>query len=131
MAGLGSSSTRQVEVNFDTGGGATAWPMDANYGTAVEESGAPVKTFRTASGEVIESRGRIEVSGLDKWNQAVQMSGSRAPVQKPLLSAGETTSRGHLVWLDGDKGYILNSTLDLSSRLRAAFSKLVRRYGWN
>ena len=35
------------------------------------------------------------------------MTGGMTSVHKPLLSAGDVTDQGHVLWLDGDVGYII------------------------
>ena len=37
------------------------------------------------------------------WGHLLQMTGEKTSVQKPLLSAGDVTDKGHALWLDGKR----------------------------
>ena len=51
---------------------------------------------------MVESAGRLNLPGIDEWNQKLLVSGAFAPVHKPLVSAGEMTAKGNDLFFFGD-----------------------------
>ena len=78
----------------------------------------------------MSSEGRCKVSGCDDWGQPVTLTGSLAPVHKPLASAGEITDRGHAIWLDGSSGFVLQAGSPVLQGMRDAFEKLSVQHQW-
>eukprot|EP00974_Lingulodinium_polyedra_P043749 4200074-Lingulodinium_polyedra.AAC.1 len=59
-----------------------------------------VPTFKTATGEVVDSGGRFRVVGSSEWGSPFGPQGWLAPVRKPLLSVGEVVGKGSMIVLD-------------------------------
>ena len=49
--------------------------------------------FKTATGEIIRSKGGCRIAGVTEQGQQVSFNGVKAPVHKALLSAGEVTNK--------------------------------------
>ena len=96
-----------MAVTLDSGAAAPVWPKDANYGTRQKTTGAN-PTFKTATGEVIVSNQRRQVTGLSEWGQKVVVGGWSTEVRKPLASVGEITDKGRMALMNGNGGFLVN-----------------------
>ena len=97
---------RWVAVIVDIGAGGTVWPMNADC-TCEKVSGPAGRNYKTATGEMVEGRGRFRVRCQSVWGHQLHMTGEKTSVHKLLLSAGDVTDKGHALWLDGNVGYII------------------------
>ena len=83
---------RWIVFNVDTGAGGTVWPMNADY-ACEKVSGQTGRNYKTATGEMVEGQGRSRVRCQSVWGHQLHMSGEKASVHKPLLSAGDVTDK--------------------------------------
>ena len=104
--------------------------MDADYANE-RAPGAHSRTYRTATGELVEGQGSYVVRGVGVWGHKLQMTGEKTHVHKPLLSVGDVTDKGHAVWMDGDAGYIIQRGSPILSEMRALFERTSERYSWD
>ena len=124
-AELMSLEERNVDENgwlrftFDTGAAITAFPSDMDVGEKTAQNDA---TYRTASGEVIEDRGGLAVSGWSESGHPVRLSGRRADVHKVLVAAGQVHTRGHITILEKGGGYIIPGESDLAKKIKRLVS---------
>jgi len=100
------------------------FPEMADYGQSREE--APVN-FKTATGEIVPSKGGLTVVARDEWGRQTRCVGSRAPVHKPLLAAGQVTDKGNSVWLSGDGGHIIEKGSYVQQCLQKAFDEAMKK----
>ena len=115
-------------LNFDTGSARTVFPLSTGYGKRVRAKES--LTFRTASGELMESQDELQVKGKDDWNQALAFKGLTAPVHKALLSAGATTDKGNDIYMYDDEAYILMAGSAIRDELRKAAAEIFARYDY-
>ena len=78
-------------------------------------SGPAGRNYKTATGEMVEGQGRF------------RMTGEKTSVNKPLLSAGDVTDKGHALWLDGNVGYIIQE----DSPMRTRFQRVCEQHSRN
>ena len=86
--------------------------------------------FRTATGEVVAGGGGATLTGRDSWQQRIRLAGERAPVHKILVSAGETTDKGHVGFLDRDAGYLITAGSKLHRELVASVYEIMERHAY-
>ena len=113
-----------MKFTYDTGAAVTAFPLNATVGEETEANGA---TYRTASGEIIEDRGGLKVSGSTEAHHPITLSGRRADVHKILVSAGRTHAKGHVAFLSKDGGWILPSTSNLTKKIEQIIEDHARK----
>jgi hypothetical protein len=94
-------------LNLDTGAARTVFPEGYGERVVGRKVDEDTMTFRTATGEIVPSKGGMMYSGKDEYGEGVNVRGTLAPVHKPLMSAGQLTSKGNDIFLFEDKGYIL------------------------
>jgi hypothetical protein len=99
----------------------TVFPEDYGERVVGEKFGEDTMTFRTATGEIVPSKGGMKYCGKDEYGEGMNIRGILAPVHKPLMSAGQLTDKGNDVFLFEDKGYILKRGSKLRDILRKAF----------
>ena len=116
-----------MKLNYDTGSAKTVFPLTFEPGNTIETGEGKLR-FRTASGEYISSSGGHRFAGSDEFGQLIEVKGVKAPVHKPLLSAGEIASKGSDTFLMGDYGYIIHRDSPIRAELRKAFNELVHLY---
>ena len=121
--GLEGSTSSWVRINLDTGAARTVFPENAEYGERREE--APVN-FKTATGEIVPSKGGLVLHARDEWGRRTRCAGSRAPVHKPLLSAGQVTDKGNSVWLSGEGGYIIEKGSYIQKCMQKALDQAMK-----
>jgi len=122
--GLEGSTSGWVKLNLDTGAARTVFPEDAEYGERREE--APIN-FKTATGEIVPSKGGLVLHARDEKGRQTRCTGSRAPVHKPLLAAGQVTDKGNSVWLSSDGGHIIEKGSYVQRCLQKAFEEAMRK----
>ena len=98
------SAVEWTKFNLDTGAAQTAIPIA--WDSIRTEAGGEV-TFKTASGELVQSEGTGVYFGTDENGTRCKVSGPRAGVHKPLVSAHKCLSKGRLAVLDEHGGYIV------------------------
>ena len=98
------SAVEWTKFNLDTGAAQTAIPIA--WDSIRTEAGGEV-TFKTASGELVQSEGTGVYFGTDENGTRCKVSGPRAGVHKPLVSAHKCLSKGRLAILDEHGGYIV------------------------
>ena len=98
------SAVEWTKFNLDTGAAQTAIPIA--WDSIKTEPGGEV-TFKTASGELVQSEGTGAYFGTDENGTRCKVSGPRAGVHKPLVSAHKCLSKGRLAILDKHGGYIV------------------------
>ena len=104
--------------------------MNADY--ACEKISGPTgRTYKTATGEMVEGQGRFRVRCQSVWGHQLHMTGEKTSVHKPLLSAGDVTDKGHALWLDGNVGYIIQKDSPIMTAMRTCFQRVCERHSWN
>ena len=112
-----------VKVNLDTGAARSVFPEDVKYGERTEEDSI---NFKTATGEIVPSKGGLVVLARDEWGRRTRFTGLRAPVHKPLLAAGQVTDKGNSVWLSGDRGHIVEKDSHVQRCMQKAFDEAMK-----
>eukprot|EP00971_Amphidinium_carterae_P290131 5760686-Amphidinium_carterae.1 len=67
-----AANGRWIALNVDTGAGGTVWPYTRAYSLAADYLATKVegnssRTFKTATGELVEGQGVYKLSGKDYW----------------------------------------------------------------
>ena len=81
-------------------------------------------TFHTATGELVKGGKRMQIVGCDDWRSNLRIRGVQAPVCKPLLSVGEYTTKGGVIVLYGDKGYMFHKGSNVAKKMDAWVQEL-------
>ena len=85
----------EVLCLVDSGAGANTACKKKHFPSAVHDSsGGPVVKLKTASGEVLPSRGRFAVSGLTDEGHEANISFVDADVDMPIISVGQLAKEG-------------------------------------
>ena len=84
-------------------------------------------TYKTASGEIIEDEGAVELQGIGENGSKMALHGRRSGVHKPLVAASQVQKKGHLTVLDGDGGCILPRASPLARKVRALLRTEVKK----
>ena len=115
-----------IRINFDSGAGWSAFPADADYG---DISGPPAKIrLKTASGEILEGGSSYRVEGTDEYGESIGVNGIKAPVHKPLASAGRITDKGADAWLTKDGGYMIHANCPAQKEIRDAIERILKKH---
>jgi hypothetical protein len=115
------TNSKWMILNLDTGAARTVFPEDYGERVVGDKYDEETMTFRTATGELVPSKGGMRYFGKDEYGEGVNVRGTLAPVHKPLMSAGQLTEKGNDVYLFEDKGYILKRGSKFRDILRKAF----------
>ena len=108
-------STR-LKFNSDTGAARTAIPESwENHAKPVS---GPSLTFKTASGELINSKGSCKVSGRDENGRMKGVTGALAPVHKPLVSAYKCCTQGFMGIIQEDGGHLVPRASPLGKKIQ-------------
>ena len=83
-------------------------------------------TFRTATGELVKGGKRMQIVGSDDWGVNLRVRGVQAPVCKPLLSVGESTTMGGVTVLKSDKSHMFHKGSNVAKRIDAWIQKEMR-----
>ena len=110
-----------IKIGVDTGAGKTAWPQSATYGK--RSRGDVDLTFRTATGELVNSGRRLCVEGCDHWRVNPRVRGVQATVCKQLLSVGKHIMMGGVAVMYGDKGYLFHKGSNVAKKIEAWIQK--------
>ena len=94
-----------VRFNLDTGAAQTAIPVDWKDRIPTKE-GAQMM-FKTASGELVPGTGTGTFQGKSETGSRCRVTGSLAPVHKPLVSAYKCLKHGRIAVLDQDGGQLI------------------------
>ena len=87
-------------------------------------------TFRTATNEIIQSTDGYEVRGRERDDgPTLRLRGRKAPVNKPLASAGDITDKGNDIFMSGDWGVVLQKGSPVWQAVRVAYHEAVNCYG--
>jgi len=115
-----------IRMNLDTGCARSVYPMDAEYGKE-GEAREPIK-MKTASGEICETGCNYRVCGKGEWGEFLRVPGVKAPVHKPLTSAGAVADKGADMILNAKGGFIVHAGTPLLKELRAAQERILRKH---
>lgn len=99
-----SDGCRWKRFNYDTGAGLTVLPRDT-VGHAVVAHSAT--NFRTSSSEVVEDKGTLRVKDFLERGASASLTGHRARVHTPLVSASDVGRKGRLPILLHHGSYII------------------------
>lgn len=132
VASLGTSTSLVdaagwLRLNLDTGAARSVFPENADYGLKVEEKN--VTNFRTATGEIVQSKGGLNLSARDEWGRRMRFPGTLAPVHKPLLAAGQVTDKGNDIWFSGDDAYIIERDSHIQKLMQKTFHEAMLHTG--
>ena len=94
-----------VTWNLDTGAAASVMPS-----SLTKQFGDPVKSeevkFKIASGELLNSQGKVQVKGLSEAYRKVALTAHVADVHRPL-AAGSNVRKYNLIILDANGGVLV------------------------
>ena len=127
LAAAGTEEDEWLKMNFDTGSAGTVFPLEEKGGEQLPGEDGP--TYKTATGELIDSGPGYRVQGESEWGQNLSVKGRRAPVHKPLLSGGEVSEKNDvLLWDDG--GWIVSHQSAAAGAIRKAVSRILNKHGY-
>ena len=116
-SGVNEAAGSWMRFNYDTGAARTAIPDSwKEKGEMKEEKGKEI-TFKTASGELIGSRGLVRLPGRDEEGHRRAITGALAPVHKPLVSAHRCCSQGFSAVIMEDGGLMVPTKGKLGKKL--------------
>ena len=104
-----------VTWNLDTGAAASVMPS-----SLAKQFGDPVKSeevkFKTASGELLNCQGKVQVKGLSEAYRKVALTAHVADVHRPL-AAGSSVGKHNLIVLDENGGVLVHKGTPSYNRL--------------
>ena len=113
--------TSYTKYTYDTGAGVTALRK-----TGREQ--VTDRTYKTASGQIIEDFGPTVHLGVDEHGQRRRLRGRVADVHKNLVSAALVNKvNDAYLWSDG--GVIVPSNSEFAKEMHKCFNRLVAKYG--
>ena len=121
------------KLNLDTGSARTVFPTNEADGEDI--AGGGTLRFKTATGEITESEGGYKVKGKSENGITVSFSGVKAPIHKPLISAGAVTDKGSDIFLSDSlgkhfpSGMVIVKGSPLAKALREWLHWAVPRFG--
>ena len=104
-----------LKMNLDSGSAITGFPRSFK---PPGHQGGNGKSYRAATGELVEDEGGVKVRAEDEYGQVRGMKGRIADIHKPLLAAGECTDLGQKIWLSDDGGWIVPGGSDVSQKIQ-------------
>ena len=123
-----SDGWTKLVVNFDTGAAITAVPRTlGEQGLVKGDSKSMLRSYKTASGEILEDEGGVVVKGLNNNGFGRSVDGRLVGVHR-MLASGTAVAKKNMVVLEGDKGWILPKSGKIANGMRAAFKKLVEAH---
>ena len=128
LSAAGPEDSEWLKMNLDTGSAGTVFPMEQEGGEELRGEDGP--TYKTATGELIDSGPSLRMSGRNEWGQALTIRGRKAPVHKPLLSGGEVAEKND-VFLWGDGGWIISHQSKAGARIREAVGRILGETGYS
>ena len=116
LGGAGHSASDKVTWNLDTGAAASVVPTDLAKTLGESVAGGEVR-FKTASGELLNSQGKVQLKGLNESYRKVAVTAHVADVHRPL-AAGSSVAKHSLIVLDEDGGVMVHKNTPAYDRLR-------------
>ena len=104
-----------VTWNLDTGAAASVMPSSLAKQFGEPVGGEEVK-FKTASGELLNSQGKVHVKGLNEAYRKVALTAHVADVHRPL-AAGSSVGKHNLIVLDENGGVLVHKGTSSYNRL--------------
>lgn len=118
----------KVVVNFDTGAAITAVPRNyARKGLVRGDDNTMSRSYKTASGELLEAEGGVTVKGYDNQGLGKSVDGRLVNVHR-MLASGSAVARKNMVVLEENGGHIIPKHGRIAQGMREAFDKLARKY---
>ena len=123
-----SGSWTKLTVNFDTGAAVTAVPRSLEESGFVKGDAMKMsRTYKTASGELLEDEGGVTVRGYDAAGRGRCVDGRLINVHR-VLASGSAVAKKNLVMLEGSKGAIIPKGGKIAAGLRASFARLLKEH---
>lgn len=123
-----SDGWTKLVVNFDTGAAITAVPkVLEEQGLVKGDSKSMMRSYKTASGEILEDEGGVVVKGLNNDGFGRSVDGRLVGVHR-MLASGTAVAKKNMVVLEGDKGWILPKSGKIANGMRATFKKLIEAH---
>ena len=79
--------------------------------------------FKTASGEIIEDGGPVNIRGYLENGMPCSIPGRRALVHKPLVAASRFGKKGLLMLMDGHGGTVIDGRGELAEKIKQLIVK--------
>ena len=115
LGALHNDATGQkITWNLDTGAAASVMPTTLSV-LGEQVKGEEVR-FKTASGELLNSQGKVQVKGLNEEYRKVAVTAHVADVHRPL-AAGSSVSKRSLIMLDEKGGVLVHKDTPAYNRI--------------
>ena len=116
-----------VTWNLDTGAAASVMPSSLAKQFGEPVGGEEVK-FKTASGELLNSQGKVHVKGLNEAYRKVALTAHVADVHRPL-AAGSSVGKHNLIVLDENGGVLVHKGTSSYNRLLKVLEEEKDKHG--
>ena len=118
----------KLVVNFDTGAAITAVPKELeDKGLLKSDKDTMSRSYKTASGELLEDEGGVVVQGYDSKGYGRSVEGRLVNVHR-MLASGSAVTKKNTVLLSGNQGWIVPKDGKIAKGLKASFQDLLKRH---